>query len=100
LSNVAAFVCVDRDYGLSYFANMSTAQTQIAELFDRLPAAEQRELAGQLYERAVQEDDGLELTAGQRADLVDAIAQSERGEVLSAADLHAKVSKRFEFAAK
>jgi hypothetical protein len=94
LTNSTPFACVDRDDGLCYFDNMSTAQTQIAELFDRLPAA------GQLYERAVQNDDGLELTAEQRADLVEAIAQSKRGERLSSLELRDMISKRFGFAAK
>jgi hypothetical protein len=79
---------------------MSTPQSQIAELFDLLPAGEQRELAGQLYERAVQDDVGFELTSDQRADLGVAIAQAERGDVHWAADLRAMVSKRFDFSAK
>jgi hypothetical protein len=79
---------------------MSTPQSQIAELFDLLPAGEQRELAGRLYERAVQEDVGFELTSEQRADLGVALVQAERGEVHSGADLRAIVSKRFGFSAK
>ena len=76
---------------------MPTLQTQIAELFELLPVTEQQELARRLYEKAVQDDAGFELTTEQRAALDLALRQVERGEVLSAAELRAAISKRFGF---
>jgi hypothetical protein len=51
-------------------------------------------------EQAVQTDIGFERTSEQRAELAVAVAQAERGEVLSAADLRAMIKKRFGGATK
>jgi DNA-directed RNA polymerase subunit F len=77
---------------------MTTTQLQIAELFERLPPAEQRRVAAELYQRAALCGAAhVDLTPEQQADLAVAIAQADRGEVLSSDDVKASMRTRFGF---
>ena len=77
---------------------MTTTQLQITELFERLLPAEQRKVAAALYRRAaLGETELADLTPEQQADLAIAIAQADRGDVVSSDDLKVSMQTRFGF---
>jgi predicted transcriptional regulator len=76
---------------------MTRTQAQIIELFKSLDQAEQREVAQQLYERAVAGSFFDRMTQRQREELEEGIAQAERGEVRPAEDVFDRLAKRFGF---
>lgn len=59
---------------------MTRTQAQIIELFQTLPVGERRELAEQLYERAVRSSFFDTMSAEQRAQLDRSIAEADRDE--------------------
>lgn len=79
---------------------MTKTQAQIIELFKTLDRTEQREVAQQLYERAVAGSFFDRMTPQQRADLDEGIAQAERGEVRPAEEIFDRLAERFGFSAE
>src|ERR1700735_4495659 len=80
-----------------YVFAMTKTQAQIIELFKTLDPAEQREIAEQLYERAVAGSFYDRITPQQRAWIDEGIAQAERGQVLPAEEVFDRLAKRFGF---
>jgi predicted transcriptional regulator len=78
---------------------MTNTQAQIIELFKTLDQAEPREIAQQLYERAVVGSFYDRMTPQQRAKLDEGIAQAERGQVRPAEDVFDRLANRFGFSA-
>lgn len=76
---------------------MTRTQAQIIELFKTLDQAEQREVAQQLYERAVAGSFYDRMTPQQLAELDEGIAQAERGDVWPAEKVFDRLAKRFGF---
>jgi predicted transcriptional regulator len=79
---------------------MTKIQAQIIELFKTLDPAEQRDVAEQLYERAVAGSFYNRMTPQQCARLDEGIGQAERGQVLPAEDVFDRLAKRFGFRAE
>jgi len=82
-----------------YIFAMTKTQAKIIELFKTLDQAEQREVAQQLYERAVVGSFYDRMTPQQRADLDEGIAQAERGQVRPSEEVFDRLAKRFGFSA-
>jgi predicted transcriptional regulator len=82
-----------------YMFVMTKIQAQIIELFKTLDQTEQREVAQQLYERAVVGSFYDRMTPRQRAELDEGIAQAERGQVRPADEVFDRLAKRFGFSA-
>jgi len=78
---------------------MTKTQAQIIELFKTLDRTEQREVAQQLYERAVVGSFYDRMTPQQRTELDEGIAQAERGQVRPAEEVFDRLAKRFGFSA-
>src|SRR5258708_13310127 len=76
---------------------MTKTQAQIIELFKTLDQMEQREVAQQLYERAVVGSFYDRMTPQQRAELDEGIPQAEQGKMRAAEELFARLAKRFGF---
>jgi predicted transcriptional regulator len=76
---------------------MTRTQAQIIELFKTLDQTQQREVAQQLYERAVAGSFYDRMTLQQRAELDEGIAQAERGEVRPAEEVFDRLARRFGF---
>jgi len=79
---------------------MTKTQAQIIELFETLDAAEQREIAEQLYERTIVGSFYERMAPEQRAELDEGIAQAERGQVVPAEEVFDRLAKRFGFSAE
>jgi predicted transcriptional regulator len=79
---------------------MTKTQAQIIELFKTLDQTEQREVAQQLYERAVVGSFYDRMTPQQRAELDEGIAQAERGQVRPAEEVFDRLAKRFGFSGR
>ena len=79
---------------------MTRTQAQIIELFKTLDQAEQRDVAQQLYERAVVGSFYDRMTPQQLAELDEGIAQARRGEVWPAEEVFDELAKRFGFLAE
>jgi predicted transcriptional regulator len=69
-------------------------------LFKTLDEAEQREVAQQLYERAIVGSFYDRMTSQQLAALDEGIVQARRGEVWPAEEVFDELAKRFGFAAE
>jgi predicted transcriptional regulator len=82
------------------YSVMTRIQAQIIELFKTLDQAEQREVAQQLYERAIVGSFYDRMTPRQLAELDEGIAQAERGEVRPAEEVFDRLAKRFGFPAE
>jgi predicted transcriptional regulator len=82
------------------YSAMTRTQAQIIELFKTLDQAEQREVAQQLFERAVVGSFYDRMTPQQLAELDEGIAQAERGEVRPAEEVFDRLAKRFGFSAE
>src|SRR5258708_38034672 len=78
---------------------MTKTQAQIIELFKTLDQTEQRDVAQQLYERAVVGSFYDRMTPQQRAELDEEIAQAERGQVRPAEEVYDGLANRFGFSA-
>jgi hypothetical protein len=76
---------------------MTKIQVQIIELFKSLDPIEQREIAEQLYETTLAGSFHDRMTAAQRADLDNGIAQEDRGQVVPAEGAFDRLAKRFGF---
>ena len=76
---------------------MTETQTRIVQLFKTLPPTDQRALIEHLAETAQIGSFYERLSADQRAQLDDGIAQAERGETVSAVDVFDSLAKRFGF---
>ncbi len=89
------------DWGLyrPYIFVVTKTQAQIIELFKTLDRTEQREVAQQLYERAVVGSFYDRMTPQQRTELDEGIAQAERGQVRPAEEVFDRLAKRFGFSA-
>lgn len=85
---------------MCYTSPMTNTQAQIIELFKTLGQAEQREVAQQLYERAVVGSFYDLMTPQQLAELDEGIAQAERGQVRPAEEVFDRLAKRFGFSAE
>jgi len=83
-----------------YIFAMTNTQAQIIELFKTLDQTQQREVAQQLYERAVVGSFYDRMTPQQRAELDEGIAQAERGQVRPADEVFERLAKRFGFSAE
>jgi hypothetical protein len=79
-----------------YIFVMTKTQAKIIELFKTLDQTEQREVAQQLYERAVVGAFYDRMPPRQRAELDEGIAQAERG---PANEVFDRLAKRFGFSA-
>jgi predicted transcriptional regulator len=90
---------LDRGKYWPYIFVMTKTQAQIIELFKTLDQMEQREVAQQLYERAVVGSFYDRMTPQQRAELDEGIAQAERGQVRPAEEVFDRLAKRFGFSA-
>ena len=77
---------------------MTNTQAQILELYQKLPATEQRELAEQLARQAFHDGFYERMTACQKLELAAAIAEADRGEAMSSQGPKAYMAKRFNFA--
>jgi predicted transcriptional regulator len=78
---------------------MTKTQAQIIELFKTLDQTEQREIAQQLYERAVAGSFYDRMTPQQRAELDEGIAQAEQGHVRPVDEVFDRLAKHFGFSA-
>jgi predicted transcriptional regulator len=88
---------LDRGKYWPYIFLMTKTQAQIIELFKTLDQMEQREVAQQLYERAVVGSFYDRMTLQQRAELDEGIAQAEQGQVRPAEEVFDRLAKRFGF---
>jgi len=79
---------------------MTNTQAQILELYQTLPATEQRELAEQLAQQSMRGDFYDQMTPAQKVELAAAIAEADKGEMLSLDELKAYMAKRFNIAAE
>jgi predicted transcriptional regulator len=76
---------------------MTETQTRIVQLFKTLPPTEQRALVEELAEAAQTGSFYDRMSAEQLAQLDEGIAQAERGETVSAAEVFDRLAKRFGF---
>ena len=76
---------------------MTETQTRIVQLFKTLPPTDQRALIEHLAETAQTGSFYARMSADQRAQLDEGIAQAERGETLPAVDVFDRLAKRFGF---
>jgi hypothetical protein len=76
---------------------MTKTATRILELFQTLPARDQRALVEQLAETAGSESFCNRMSADQRAELDDAITEVERGETVPAEGVFNDLAQRFGF---
>jgi hypothetical protein len=79
---------------------MTNTQAQILELYQKLPADEQRELAEQLARQTLRGDFYDRMTPAQKLELAAAIAEADRGNMISAQDLKTYMATRFNIAAE
>jgi hypothetical protein len=79
---------------------MTKTQAQIIELFKSLDPVEQREIAEQLFETTRVGSFQDRMTAAQRVELDEGIAQAERGLVRPAGEVFDRLAKRFGFTAE
>ena len=82
---------------------MTKTQSKIVELFKTLPVVEQRELAEHLYESALnakrsETSFSATLSASQRAELKQSIAEADRGEGAPADEVFDRLAKKHGFA--
>jgi hypothetical protein len=82
---------------------MTKTHSKIVELFKTLPAVEQRELAEQLYESALNTKHSetpfsAGMSASQRAELEQSIAQADQGHGSTANDVFDRLAKKHGFA--
>ena len=66
---------------------MTRIQTQILELYEKLTPDEQRELVQRLALRAPADDFYEQMTPAQKAELAAAIAEADRGEMITSQEL-------------
>ncbi len=76
---------------------MTKTATRILELFQTLPARDQRALVEKLAETADSESFYNRMSADQRAELDDAITEVERGETIPAEGVFNDLAQRFGF---
>lgn len=76
---------------------MTQTQTQILELFDTLDADERRKVAEHLYDQTRRPSFDDRMSPEQRAQLQDAIAQADRGEVVASHEVFDRLAQRFGF---
>jgi hypothetical protein len=74
---------------------MTRVQAQIAELFQSLPPAEQRELVEHLADQTLRGDFYDHMTPSQKAELAAAIAQADNGQTISSNELKSYMAARF-----
>ena len=74
---------------------MTRTQAQIAELFQSLPPAEQRELVEHLADQTLRGDFYDHMTPAQKAELAAAVAQADNGQTLSSSELKSYMATRF-----
>jgi hypothetical protein len=74
---------------------MTRVQAQIAELFQLLPPAEQRELVEHLADQTLRGDFYDHMTPSQKAELAAAIAQADNGQTISSNELKSYMAARF-----
>ncbi len=79
---------------------MTNTQAQILELYRKLPANEQRELAEQLAQQTMRGDFYDRMTPAQKLELAAAIADADSGNMISSEDLKAYMAKRFGISAE
>jgi len=80
-----------------YYVRMTETETRIVQLFKTLPPTEQRALIERLAETTQTSSFYERMSADQRAQLDEGIAQAERGETVPAADVFERLAKRFGF---
>jgi predicted transcriptional regulator len=76
---------------------MTETETRIVQLFETLPPTQQQALIERLAETAQTGSFYERMSADQRAQLDEGIAQAERGETVPAADVFDRLAKRFGF---
>ena len=74
---------------------MNQIQADILELFKTLPSSEQQELVDHLFEVAVPKNFFAQMTLRAREELHAGIAQADRGQTLTPAELRAYLAQRF-----
>ena len=79
---------------------MTNTQAQILELYQKLPATEQRELAEQLAHQTMRGDFYDRMTPTQKLELAAAIADADSGNMISSKELKAHMAKRFNITAE
>ena len=79
---------------------MTSTQAQILELYQKLPATEQRELAEQLARQALHGDFYERMTSAQKLELAAAIAEADSGAMISSEELKSFIAQRFNIAAE
>jgi hypothetical protein len=82
---------------------MTKTQSKIVELFQTLPPIEQQELAEHLYESTLNASRSensfyARMSASQRVELEQSIAQADRGEGTPADEVFDRLAKKYGFA--
>ena len=73
---------------------MTKTQTQILELFEKLDMRERQEIAEQLYAAAGMPSFYEQMSQEQRAELMESIAEADRGEVEDASDVFQQLRQK------
>jgi len=76
---------------------MTSIQARIIELFQTLEQDEKRELAEQLYQRAVTGTFYERMTPAQRAELAKGIVEADRDEGMPADDFFRQMAEKYGF---
>ncbi len=76
---------------------MPRTETQIIELFQMLPRADQRELAEHLYAQTIRGSLYKSMTSEQRTQLDQSVAEADRGEGTDAPIVMSRLARKFGF---